>query len=167
MHIFKVTALILFLGLGFLLPQPSMGRHHCPEPPETSPSILSTSQIFVASTIASSIATGRTSNTSGCDRGHPSKGFYRPTGAIYLEHTLEQIVEESSRGQGQHLEALARLAGCHSKGFALFSQTLQKNYEPLFTQQNYLTLDERSDQIWFKVENLITRDHQLQQMCSF
>jgi len=167
MQIFKITSLlILCFGVGLLLPYSSMGRHHCPEAPSISPSILSTSQVFVASTIASSIATGRSSNTSGCDRGHPSKSFYRPTGAIYLEHTLEQVVEESSRGHGQHLEALASLAGCSTKSFVLFSKALQKNYEQLFTEQEYLPLDKRSDQIWRKVGNLITHDPKLQQMCS-
>ena len=71
-------------------------------------------------------------NTSGGDRGYPSDGFYRPSGAIYLHNNLNWVMEESSKGPGKHWDALASLAGCQSSAFPMFSQVIRNNYETLY-----------------------------------
>ncbi|MBF0289678.1 MAG: DUF3015 family protein [SAR324 cluster bacterium] len=157
-------SLLLIWGIWLITPQISTARHRCPKPPPIKFSLFSI-QAFVASSVASTIATGRTFNTSGCDRGHPSDSFYRPKGAIYLQKLLEQVVEESSQGQGKHLDALASLAGCSSAAFPLFSQTLQKHYNVLFTPFSHLSLKNQADRIWDKLENIVTHDASLHAVC--
>lgn len=153
---------LLILGGGG--PHLSQARHRCPDPPPMKFSFFS-SQVFFASSVASSTATGRTFNTSGCDKGHPSDDFYRPKGAIYLQNNLARVIEESSQGQGVHLEALARLAGCQTAGFAQFSQGLQKNYKPFFIDFTDLPPTEQADRIWHQVETMISGDDSLRQAC--
>ncbi len=156
--------ILLIWGILSITPQLSIARHRCPKPPPIKFSLLSI-QAFIASSVASSIATGRTSNTSGCDRGHPSDSFYRPTGAIYLQNLLEQVAEESSKGQGKHLDALASLARCTPTAYPLFSQALQKHYASLFTPFSELSRENQADRIWKKLEDIVIHDAHLYAVC--
>ncbi|MBF0276851.1 MAG: DUF3015 family protein [SAR324 cluster bacterium] len=160
------TFLFVFILLGntVILPKYSLARHRCPEPPDYKFSIFS-SQFFVATSVASSIASGRTSNTSGCDRGHPSDEFYRPSGAIYLDNNMNWVMEESSKGQGSHLDALASLAGCQSATFPFFSRAIQRNYRGLFDRFKDLEKTERADRIWFEIEEMVFHNRKLRQAC--
>jgi len=80
------------------------------------------------------MAAARSSETSGCDRGHPSENFYKPKNkrvALFLKDNFLQVREESAQGQGFHLEALAQLAGC-SIEHAEFGRIIQNNYSQIF-----------------------------------
>ena len=80
------------------------------------------------------MATARSSDTLGCDRGHPSENFYKPQKkriTLFLQDNLLQVQEESAQGQGQHLDALALLAGC-SIEHAEFGTIIQLNYDQVF-----------------------------------
>lgn len=128
-----VVALFLFVALMFF-PFQSSARHRCPKVP-TGEGIFGLFMTTTALPTGTTMASARSSNTSGCDRGHPSKGFYRPRKSrisYYLRDTLEVIAEESSQGKGKHLEALASLAGCPSDSYQVFSQTMQHSYNHLF-----------------------------------
>ncbi|MDE0789060.1 MAG: DUF3015 family protein, partial [SAR324 cluster bacterium] len=74
------------------------------------------------------------SETSGCDGGHPSDNFYKPKNkrvALFLKDNFLQVREESAQGQGLHLNALAQLAGC-SIEHAEFGRIIQNNYSQIF-----------------------------------
>lgn len=164
MPIQRLIAFLIFISMVMVTPSSLWARHKCPDPPPFKFSLLSI-QLTVASTVASTIATGRTSNTSGCDRGHPSEGFYRPSAAIYLDETLEHVVEESSKGQGAHLDALASLAGCSPDVFPVFSDTLRKNYHNLFFPEKAISFEEKVDQVWANVTKMVINHPTLQKSC--
>ena len=80
------------------------------------------------------MAAARSSETSGCDRGHPSENFYKPKNkrvALFLKDNFLQVREESAQGQGLHLDALAQLAGCSIEQ-AEFDRIIQNNYSQIF-----------------------------------
>ena len=79
------------------------------------------------------MAAARSLNTSGCDRGHPSSNFYQPSKAeveYFIDQNHQMVLEESVRGKGPHLEALAGMSGC-SEATVLFSAALQKHHETI------------------------------------
>ena len=108
-------------------------RHKCykvPAPPGIMGIVVSPLLIPSGSTMA----TARSSDTLGCDRVHPSENFYKPQKkriTLFLEDNLLQVQEESAQGQGQHLDALALLAGC-SIEHAEFGRIIQNNYSQIF-----------------------------------
>ena len=123
-------AILLLLVSGAYLVQ---ARHKCPKIPAP-PGIMGivVSPILIPS--GSTMATARSSDTLGCDRGHASENFYKPQKkriTLFLEDNLLQVQEESSQGQGQHLDALALLAGC-SVEHAEFGTIIQLNYDLVF-----------------------------------
>ena len=123
-------AVFLLLVSGAHLVQ---ARHKCPKIP-TPPGIMGIvfSPILIPS--ASTMATARSSDTLGCDRGHPSENFYKPQKnriTLFLEDNLLQVQEESAQGQGQHLDALAILSGC-SVERTEFGTIIQLNYDQVF-----------------------------------
>ena len=76
----------------------------------------------------------RSSETSGCEQGHPSENFYKPKTkrvALFLKDNFLQLKLESAQGQGQHLDALANLAGC-TTGHADFAALIRNNYVQVF-----------------------------------
>ena len=80
------------------------------------------------------MAAARSSETSGCDHGHPSENFYKPKNkrvALFLKENFLQIKLESAQGQGQHLDALAYLAGCTTSDDA-FAELIRNNYVQVF-----------------------------------
>lgn len=158
------TCIVIVTFIVFLTTPSAFARHKCPAPPPMKFSLFSIAS-FIASTVASSIATGRTSNTSGCGKGHPSDSFYRPSGAIFLDNNLEEVSEDSSRGQGQYLEALANLAGCERSVHSLFAQSLQEHYQELFFPPPSLSHTEQSDEVWHNVTALIDQTPALQKAC--
>ena len=84
------------------------------------------------------MAAARSSETLGCDRGHPSDKFYKPQKervSIFLEDNLHHVHEESARGQGIHLEALSLIAGC-SINHSEFGKIIKTNYSKVFDSKN-------------------------------
>ena len=123
-------AVLLLLVSGSHLVQ---ARHKCPKVPAP-PGIMGilVSPLLIPS--GSTMATARSSDTLGCDRGHPSENFYKPQKkriTLFLQDNLLQVQEESAQGQGQHLDALALLAGC-SIEHAEFGTIIQLNYDQVF-----------------------------------
>ena len=82
--------------------QSLQARHKCykvPAPPGIMGILSSTTLIPSGSTMAAA----RSSETSGCDTGHPSENFYKPKKqrvALFLKDNLLQVREESAQGQG-------------------------------------------------------------------
>ena len=89
-------------------------RHKCYKVPAP-PGIVGIISIPILIPFGSTMAAARSSETSGCDGGHPSENFYKPKNkrvALFLKDNFLQVREESAQGQGLHLDALAQLAGC-------------------------------------------------------
>ncbi len=80
------------------------------------------------------MAAARSSETLGCDRGHPSDNFYKPQKervSLFLEENLHHVREESAKGEGLHLEALSQIAGC-SISHSDFGKIVKKSYSRVF-----------------------------------
>ena len=130
----KVTLLFIVLSCYF---ENASARHKCPKVPSP-PGIMG---VFSSTTLIPSgsvMAAARSSETLGCDRGHPSDNFYKPQKervAMFLKDNLNSVREESSKGQGQHLEALSLIAGC-SISHLDFGKIVKSNYLEVFESQN-------------------------------
>jgi len=133
----KIPTLLLEFFAVFLLlsavSQSVQARHKCPKVP-SAPGLMgiTSSTTFIPS--GSTMAAARSSETSGCDQGHPSENFYKPKNkrvALFLKENFLQIKLESAQGQGQHLDALAYLAGCTSSDDA-FAELIRNNYVQVF-----------------------------------
>ena len=133
----KIPTLLLEFFAVFLLlsavSQSVQARHKCPKVP-SAPGLMgiSSSTTFIPS--GSTMAAARSSETSGCDDGHPSENFYKPKNkrvALFLKENFLQIKLESAQGQGQHLDALAYLAGCTTSDDA-FAELIRNNYVQVF-----------------------------------
>lgn len=129
--LFRILFLFLLLVSGSV---PSLhARHKCPKVPAP-PGLMG---IFSSTTLipsGSTMAAARSSEISGCDHGHPSDNFYKPQKkrmAFFLKENFPQVSQESAQGHGQHLDALALLAGC-TVNHAVFAEIIQKNYEMVF-----------------------------------
>ena len=126
--------LLLVLSCSFEI---ASARHKCPKVPSP-PGIMG---IFSSTTLIPSgsvMAAARSSETLGCDRGHPSDNFYKPQKervSIFLEDNLHHVHEESARGQGLHLEALSQIAGC-SISNSDFGNILKTNFLEVFDSKN-------------------------------
>ena len=119
-------------------------RHKCPKVPSP-PGIMG---IFSSSTLIPSgsvMAAARSSETLGCDRGHPSDNFYKPQKervSLFLEENLHHVREESAKGKGMHLEALSQIAGC-SMSNSDFGKIVKTNYSKVFDSKS-LAIAKRS-----------------------
>ena len=126
--------LLLVLSCSFEI---ASARHKCPKVPSP-PGIMG---IFSSTTLIPSgsvMAAARSSETLGCDRGHPSDNFYKPQKervSMFFEDNLHHVREESARGQGLHLEALSLIAGC-SISHSDFGKIIKKNYSEVFDSKN-------------------------------
>ena len=111
-------------------------RHSCPKvpaPPGLMGVISSSSLIPSGSTMAAA----RSSETSGCGQGHPSENFYKPKKKkiiLFLKDNFLQLKLESAQGQGQYLDALAKLAGC-STSQDDFTKLIRNNYVLVFNDE--------------------------------
>ena len=117
----------------FMFVWESHARHKCPKVPSPPGMLgLTTSPLSLPS--GTFMAAARSLNTSGCDRGHPSSNFYRPSKAeveSFIRENHQIVLEESVQGKGPHLDALASMSGC-SKGSVQFASELHKLHEELF-----------------------------------
>ena len=132
----RLILLLAFFTVFLLLSvvsQSVQARHKCPKVP-SAPGLMgiTSSTTFIPS--GSTMAAARSSETSGCDHGHPSENFYKPKNkrvALFLKENFLQIKLESAQGQGQHLDALAYLAGCTTSDDA-FAELIRNNYVQVF-----------------------------------
>ena len=130
----RITILLLVLSCSFEI---ASARHKCPKVPSP-PGIMG---IFSSTTLIPSgsvMAAARSSETLGCDRGHPSDNFYKPQKervSMFLEDNLHHVREESARGKGLHLEALSQIAGC-SISHSDFGNIIKTNYSEVFDSKN-------------------------------
>ena len=119
-------------------------RHKCPKVPSP-PGIMG---IFSSSTLIPSgsvMAAARSSETLGCERGHPSDNFYKPQKervSLFLEENLHHVREESAKGKGLHLEALSQVAGC-SISHSVFGEIVKKSYPNIFISKNTTIANDR------------------------
>ena len=84
------------------------------------------------------MAAARSSETLGCERGHPSDNFYKPQKErvlLFLEDNLHHVREESAKGKGMHLEALSQIAGC-SMSNSDFGIIVKTNYSKVFDSKS-------------------------------
>jgi len=124
-----LAALVLLNGSA----QSLQARHKCYKVPAP-PGIVGIISIPILIPFGSTMAAARSSETSGCNVGHPSENFYKPKNkrvALFLKDNFLQVREESAQGQGLHLDALAQLAGC-SIEHAEFGRIIQNNYSHIF-----------------------------------
>ncbi len=129
-HFLTVFAVLFLLALS---PHALHARHKCPKVPAP-PGLMGISSSTTLIPSGSTMAAARSSETSGCDQGHPSKDFYKPQNkrvALFLKDNYLQIRQESAQGQGEHLYALALLAGC-TVSQADFAKIIQENYVQVF-----------------------------------
>ena len=130
----EVSVLLLLLSCSFEIVS---ARHKCPKVPSP-PGIMG---IFSSTTLIPSgsvMAAARSSETLGCDRGHPSDNFYKPQKervSMFLEDNLHHVRLESARGKGLHLEALSQIAGC-SISNSDFGKILKTRYLEVFYSKN-------------------------------
>ncbi|MGK5092348.1 DUF3015 family protein [Deltaproteobacteria bacterium TL4] len=150
-------------------PQSVRASHKCPKPPK--PPMISSSSFATTFLPAATIsATIRSSGTSGCELGHPSKNFYTPQKRMignYLNKSLENVAEESAQGKGAHLQVLAKLIGCRPEVYPLFTQTLQKNYAHLFPLGAPIPSESQAYVVTEEVTLLVEDQPQLKQNCNY
>ena len=114
-----------------------LARHKCPRVPSP-PGVMG---VFSSSTLIPSgsvMAAARSSETLGCDRGHPSDNFYKPQKervSLFLEDNLHHVREESSKGKGLYLQALSQVAGCTISN-SDFGKIVKTNYSEVFDSIN-------------------------------
>ena len=113
--------------------QSVQARHKCPKVPAP-PGLMGISSSSSLIPSGSTMAAARSSETSGCEHGHPSENFYKPKNkqvALFLKHNFLQLKLESAQGQGQHLDALSNLAGC-TRPHDDFAKLIRNNYVQVF-----------------------------------
>ena len=130
----EVTMIVLLLSCNFEI---ASARHKCPKVPSP-PGIMG---IFSSTTLIPSgsvMAAARSSETLGCDRGHPSDNFYKPQKervSLFLEDNLHHVREESSKGKGLYLQSLSQVAGCTISN-SDFGKIVKTNYSEVFDSIN-------------------------------
>ena len=97
--------------------------------------------IFLTTTmlpIGTTIAAGRSSNTSGCGSSEPSDSFYRPKAArlkLFLEESGEPLAEEIAKGEvGPYLQVVTHLSECKEEGSPIILNHLRIQYSNHFNE---------------------------------
>ena len=164
-------SVLFFIALNFFIIKPIMARHKCPKVPAP-PGVMGISSSTTLIPSGSTMAAARSSETSGCDRGHPSKNFYTPKKkriALFLEDNFNKVSQEIARGKGIHLNAIVSLSGCIINE-EVFGRIMKKNYVRLF-HSNEIELNQefqksKSDQIAEKLVDLIENSPPLSSKCN-
>ena len=130
----KLTLLLAFLTVFIIsISHTVHARHKCPKVPAP-PGVMGVLSSSTLIPSGSTMAAARSSETFGCDLGHPSENFYKPKNkrvTLFLKDNFMQLKLESAQGHGKHLVAMANLAGCTSNGHA-FAKLVRKNYVHVF-----------------------------------
>ena len=113
--------------------------------------------IFLTTTmlpVGTTIAAGRSSNTSGCGSSEPSDSFYRPKAArlkLFFKESGEPLAEEIARGEvGPYLQVMTHLSECRQEGSPVilehlrsdFSKHFNVNFQPEKTAQAVCKISE-------------------------
>ncbi len=164
------TVLVLMV-LNFFIIKPVMARHKCPKVPAP-PGVMGIISSTILIPSGSTMAAARSSETSGCDRGHPSKNFYTPKKrrlASFLNDNLIHVSQEISQGKGIHWDAIASLSGCRINE-EYFWLIMKKNYIRLFDsheiKQNQEFQKSKSDQIAERLLDLLENSPILSSKCN-
>ena len=95
--------------------------------------------IFLTTTmlpIGTTIAAGRSSNTSGCGSSEPSDSFYRPKATrlkLFLEESGEPLAEEIAKGEvGPYLQVMTHLSECKQEGSPVILEHLRSDFSKHF-----------------------------------
>lgn len=75
---------------------------------------------------------GMTTGTLGCQ---PSASI-SSTASLFLDENFDNIALDMSRGGGEHLDTLAVLMNIEKTDRGVFKQTLQANFNEIFTKEN-------------------------------
>ena len=132
--ILREVTILLVLSCSFEI---ASARHKCPKVPSP-PGIMG---VFSSTTLIPSgsvMAAARSSETLGCERGHPSDNFYKPQKervSMFLEDNLHHVRLESARGKGLYLEALSQIAGC-AISYSDFGNIVKASYSEVFDPKN-------------------------------
>ena len=133
----KLTLLLVFLTVFIIAISHTVhARHKCPKVPAP-PGVIGVLSSSTLIPSGSTMAATRSSETFGCDLGHPSENFYKPKNkrvTLFLIDNFIQLKLESARGHGKHLVAMANLAGCASNSHA-FAKLVRKNYVRVFDNE--------------------------------
>ena len=78
----------------------------------------------------------------------------------FLMRNYDQIAEEASKGEGDHLTVLALYRGCSRKSFDSFKNTLKDHYDELFIES-----DPAGMAFQQRFENLLKQDPFLSREC--
>lgn len=97
-----------------------------------------------------------TSGTSGCAQ--HDLVMNKKMQEHFVNSNIDIIKFESAVGEGEYVNALARVMGCNNQGAELFLNKLQKEYSPVFK-------DEHSGKVLNNMKALINRDEQLKTAC--
>jgi hypothetical protein len=99
--------------------------------------------IFLTTTmlpIGTTIAAGRSSNTSGCGSSEPSDSFYRPKAArlkLFLEESGEHLAEEIAKGEvGPYLQVMTHLSECTEEVSPFILHHLRIQYSKHFIENS-------------------------------
>ena len=164
-------AFLIVIIIYFLSVESVIARHKCPKvpaPPGVMGILSSTTLIPSGSTMAAA----RSSETSGCDRWHPSKNFYTPKKkrlTMFIKENFNQVSQESAQGHGLHLDALVNLSGCKIDDND-FGKIMQKNYFKLFTSHQISEFQEftksKVDLVSERILGLMTNSPLLSSRCN-
>ena len=99
--------------------------------------------IFLTTTmlpIGTTIAAGRSSNTSGCGSSEPSDSFYRPKATrlkLFLEESGEHLAEEIAKGEvGPYIQVMTHLSECTEEISPLILNHLRIHYSKHFNKNS-------------------------------
>ncbi|MDG2199235.1 MAG: hypothetical protein P8O70_20570 [SAR324 cluster bacterium] len=133
----KTILLSLVIFLAFFSVEERTYASDCPKM-ELPTSFLG---IFLTTTmlpIGTTIAAGRSSNTSGCGSSEPSDSFYRPKAArlkLFFEEAGESLAEEIATGEvGPYLQVITHLSECREEGSPFILNHLRIQYSKYFNQ---------------------------------
>lgn len=154
--------LILFSLILLFLSQEAFARENrCP----MYTSVVSSGQdIFGMTTYHLTPFYGTTDSTAQTTYGKDCKrlrGYLEGQRMRFVADNFETIVQESSKGMGPHLNALATLFGCQQTDLNHFSIEMHNNHDELFNQSI-------EDETLFlqKLKGMIYSNHLLQTSCN-
>ena len=97
--------------------------------------------IFLTTTmlpIGTTLAAGRSSNTSGCGSSEPSDSFYRPKAArlmLFLKESGEPLAEEIAKGElGPYLQVMTHLSECRQESGPVILEHLRSDFSQHFNE---------------------------------
>ncbi|WP_020407742.1 DUF3015 domain-containing protein [Hahella ganghwensis] len=72
---------------------------------------------------------GMTTGTLGCNANQPVTSM----ASVFVDENMEKVARDMSRGSGEHIETLATLMNIEGADRDLFKQTVQTNFDQIYT----------------------------------